>query len=86
MNIFDFVKGLLIGLFIALINALNHASKGSISIDGFSGDTISYTSNTEIVTRHRKPEQELYLQSKLEHSMRVIVVRGIVFLEMQQES
>lgn len=79
MSVLDFVKGLLIGLFIASINALNHASKGSISIDGFSGDALAYTSDTEIITRYRKPERELYLQRKLAHSLRVVVVNGYSF-------
>lgn len=79
MNLFDFVKGVLVGLFIALINALNHASKGNISIDRSDHDTSSYASNIDVIARFRSPGQEFCLQKNLKHRLRVVVVSGYSF-------
>ena len=77
MNVFDFVRGLLIGMFVASINALNHASKGSISIDGITGNDTSFPIN--FITRFRGPEQEAYLQGRMRHALRIIVIEGYSF-------
>ena len=81
MNVFDFVKGLLIGIFMALINALNHASKGSISMDEIMDEhaTSSYSCIMDIITSFKNPEQEMYLQRKLRHALKIIVISGYSF-------